>query len=554
MEKFKRFVSKGIAFFVFFLKTFQVFAGDGLDRYAVGEPSPIDMESLSKAINEGKFKTLEEFVEWLPLECRKFYTLVYKSRSLQSASYKYPRVITPCSQARPGFILSFTGDPKGHGRNSVEILETDPQTFQMRAAEVVFEQNTLGRPVARLTHNPEKCAECHGSPLRPIWDRYPNWPGAYDSRLRKLPLNSKEWQGYEKFKSIRSKDPIYGKLVPFVENINQKDNTVTLGVSSPDSYAGTETVSFNSNFANYHLSTLHNYSIASDVIHHPDFDKYKFALIASEFKCKDIESFLPETTTSSGLNLTDTLRKVETGIKIATDRVVRSIAEQNSIDRKEVSDGDFGPPFNIDELYVLQKMGFDLQRFSSSPNPREMTHPTSLRNILGTWIQISPNDGFSTSPEGELLNQGPDDDLAICAKLKKKSLKGLAQVHSSQKVPSTGQSAQVHSSVEEKCPPSGDSPTAGQEPKINILKEGIISAVSHNSSPLALKRCTICHNMPEAKQIGAPVLDFSSHNVSLARRSCGRILSKSSNRMPPLISLSDSDFESLSSFFKCKKK
>ncbi len=143
-------------------------------------PSTLTLSDLEKAI-EAKvpaFNSVETFLEWVkqnhPLHLSGF-TLMNHSLSLQRGSETFPRAIVFGPDAK--FIYTFNGHPKQAGYNAVEIIafeSTAPQSWQFR--EIIFSGES--RP-ALSEANPAKCARCHYQPLRPIWEPYDQWPGAY---------------------------------------------------------------------------------------------------------------------------------------------------------------------------------------------------------------------------------------------------------------------------------------------------------------------------------------------------------------------------------------
>jgi hypothetical protein len=112
------------------------------------------------------------------------YTLLYDSRSLQDASFAFPRVITFGIDAK--IMLAFNGHPSQAGYNSLEVMKFNDQnkTFELR--EIQFPQDRVRSPaqenaVKVSNINPGKCIVCHGTNPRPNWDTYPFWPGVYGS-------------------------------------------------------------------------------------------------------------------------------------------------------------------------------------------------------------------------------------------------------------------------------------------------------------------------------------------------------------------------------------
>ncbi len=122
------------------------------------------------------------FLNALPADWRKKYTLVYRSRSLQAASLEKPRVIA----TDPNYRLTYSfGDiPDRQGNRTIEAIETfgrEPARF----LRITFP----GTPGSTVTfeRDPQVCANCHsisqGATAENgfIWQPYPHWPGVYGS-------------------------------------------------------------------------------------------------------------------------------------------------------------------------------------------------------------------------------------------------------------------------------------------------------------------------------------------------------------------------------------
>lgn len=115
---------------------------------------------------------VSELMDVLPLGLTESFTLMEQSESRHLASLEQPRIIMYGTDAR--FIMgvsSHTDDPL---REIIEMVEVDSVTGFWKFSQLDF---TTSPP----THDTDDtvCQGCHGTPVRPIWGRYPDWPGAF---------------------------------------------------------------------------------------------------------------------------------------------------------------------------------------------------------------------------------------------------------------------------------------------------------------------------------------------------------------------------------------
>jgi hypothetical protein len=109
------------------------------------------------------------------------YILMYKSRSLQTSSFMYPRVLLNSPDSTT--VISYNGDPTDHGFDKLEVMRFDPQTTKFTFNEISF----LNGSLKLSKNNPQKCMNCHQNSSRvendprPNWEPYSIWPGAYSS-------------------------------------------------------------------------------------------------------------------------------------------------------------------------------------------------------------------------------------------------------------------------------------------------------------------------------------------------------------------------------------
>ncbi|MGE0616583.1 MAG: hypothetical protein AB7P04_13185 [Bacteriovoracia bacterium] len=127
---------------------------------------------------------LQHLAENFPLYMSHF-TLMFDSQSLQEGTPTNPRAIVYGRDAN--LLLSFNGHPadpqkkyrdNSNGFENLELIEFQADTHEFRFFEVTRQNGRL----AISEPNPAKCYECHGqADLRPNWEPYDTWPGAFGS-------------------------------------------------------------------------------------------------------------------------------------------------------------------------------------------------------------------------------------------------------------------------------------------------------------------------------------------------------------------------------------
>ena len=129
------------------------------------------------------FSELESFITQIDPEIRKRFQLVYESRSPNRSSLQYPRIVLTNRDA--SLLIGISGDASLPRGNVIEIIEASPETDVLSFRELTF----IPGGKVQINLQPDRCINCHGnpkstfihSPMRPIWDGYPNWPGVLGS-------------------------------------------------------------------------------------------------------------------------------------------------------------------------------------------------------------------------------------------------------------------------------------------------------------------------------------------------------------------------------------
>jgi hypothetical protein len=244
-----------------------------------------DFDSLRQLIRAGNIGTIEQLLAALPATERSHYTLVFESRSLQGASLKSPRAILFGPDAR--LILTFNGDPAQRGYRTLETMEFDATSQEFRLRELEFAAGG-GAPVVSAV-NPERCARCHGTPARPVWDTFPLWPGAYGERYRSH-LSARERSGLASFLAAQPTHPRYRQLL-YTERYADAQ---TFRPSAVSLYSGSVQEPPNAELT-LALTRLQSQAITRQLEQQPAFAAYRYALLGmADEACGALAEFYPE--------------------------------------------------------------------------------------------------------------------------------------------------------------------------------------------------------------------------------------------------------------------
>jgi hypothetical protein len=157
----------------------------------------LDWRTFLNRIDKPNIKKIEEALKVLNSEFSEymsFHTLAYKSRSIQTSSYLFPRAIVFGPEAK--FVFTFNGSPKNDHYNALEVIQFDERTLKYELRAVVFknepgpidlpkediESETTNLVISKP--NPGFCLGCHGNAnddSHPIIQGYHFWPGMYGS-------------------------------------------------------------------------------------------------------------------------------------------------------------------------------------------------------------------------------------------------------------------------------------------------------------------------------------------------------------------------------------
>lgn len=167
---------------------------------------PLDAKSLTTELVRRGIRSKSDALALLPRALKQRFVLMKSTGALGVATPDRPRVIHFEEDGR--FILASTGHRTNEDvtANTLEILEEDAVTHEYRTHVISFE----GDHGAVLTEDDSRCKGCHGSPARPIWGSYPNWPDAYGANDDEM--TPEEHASFDAFVELAKTDASYKHL------------------------------------------------------------------------------------------------------------------------------------------------------------------------------------------------------------------------------------------------------------------------------------------------------------------------------------------------------
>ncbi len=253
--------------------------------------------TIEKIIQRKKPKNIDELLAFLPDSYRRHFVLMYESRSLHKSSItpEFPRIIFFGQDAR--LILGMTGDPKKPGFQQLEIIQ-----FNDENGAFDFYLADFSKPGTPIEKNPQSCLQCHGNPPRPIWERYPYWPGVYGSIDDKIALGSKEMEYYKNFLQTQRHVGRYTKIGSGTEPFSEKNPSrmrtgqgfMGAAVEKAPSLEPTYFSKPSEHFSQA-LTYLNGYvRIPNLIFNHSNFSKRKAQLLYVALECDPISEILSE--------------------------------------------------------------------------------------------------------------------------------------------------------------------------------------------------------------------------------------------------------------------
>ena len=232
--------------------------------FPVNQAQRLTTAQLVGLVDTNNITNVADFLSALPPYMGESFTLMEETRSRHQASIEYPRLIMYGPDAR--ILLGVSSHPLDPLREVVEVAELDEASGLWRFSQFDFR--------AAFVHdtNTESCAGCHGSPLRPIWGEYPNWPGAFagqDERLsggQAAVLMDLKYNPFDRFHHL-----------VFPSDHSIQNNGQLYLPSREYGYANT---SFN-----FELNAVVADGISRRIINHPNWPSDGYRLLAVQWGC-----------------------------------------------------------------------------------------------------------------------------------------------------------------------------------------------------------------------------------------------------------------------------
>lgn len=148
-----------------------VFIADPDPPPPAGSPE-LSVEGLLQFVNDRDIDTLGDLLDNLPPAMRRNYALVEDTRTPLLSSVTFPRLILFGSDSR--FLMALGSHPDDGMRETVDLAALDDATGLW-----TFRSLDMASSPPVLSSSDAACVGCHGSPPRPIWGSYPDWPGIF---------------------------------------------------------------------------------------------------------------------------------------------------------------------------------------------------------------------------------------------------------------------------------------------------------------------------------------------------------------------------------------
>ena len=133
---------------------------------------PTDIQGLHQFVLDEGLRTVEQVLQGLPPAMKRSYVLMEASGTGRPADVQRPRLLLFGSDAR--FLVAIGSHPDDPLRATIDLAQLDDDTGFWTFAAV-----DMSRSPPVLDADDTACRGCHGSPPRPVWGSYPNWPGAF---------------------------------------------------------------------------------------------------------------------------------------------------------------------------------------------------------------------------------------------------------------------------------------------------------------------------------------------------------------------------------------
>jgi len=305
--------------------------------------SPLDIGKLKAIVAtcRDRIRSLDDVLPLLPLTFRSNYSLVYKSRSLQGATFANPRAILFERNAR--LIGAFNGDPAAGHYQSLEVMAYDPQEKIIELFEFDFSRAKEGL-IKVSGPNPSSCVGCHSRSPRPNWEAWSSWAGVYHGDMLNQYPREKAW--FDTYEKNRLHHGRYRHLMP--ESLQPMD--LAHGIPAfniPGASNGFGNLKMDSV-----VDTMMGYKLAAELKAEP-LRPYRYAILGALTCEEPVAGFMPTGRT---------LPHMRTLEAIVYDVEARAAAQQSSKFRFQASaiDGGFVGRYAVESLLSGSPYGLEI--------------------------------------------------------------------------------------------------------------------------------------------------------------------------------------------------
>ncbi len=324
----------------------------------IPQPPTYTVEDLKYDLTVRAKGRIADLIPLLPEVFKKHYVAVFESESVQEGSFEYPRIISFNHDA--SLVLTFNGHPSQKGYEVLEILsfDYDSRKFTLEAiiAESDYEERKLflsvngGEPLVDRDliagPNPKVCLTCHRANPRPNWSPFNGWPGVFGQKVPGIFEPSLEFDAYKNLINRWENIPRYKNL----EKKEELDSTIPgerlYGVVLPAVFTDLLT----------HLNMLR---LAKIIVEHPEFNKYKWDIMATEATPYCHPHFMRDFDETAWKASIERANKAQHQFKTSQNRKILQTAGPRSYKESLFIDSSAGSM-----AYVLGKMGIGLDDYS----------------------------------------------------------------------------------------------------------------------------------------------------------------------------------------------
>ena len=204
------------------------------ERSPAANQANLTYDKFTELLNQYQPQTVDETLSLLKKyypDYLSFHTFIYQSFSLQGTSLAAPRAMVFGRDSK--FIMTFGGDRKLKGYDVIETIHFKDDTKEFEFREVQFRKDkteftedeidpSKNFGISAVNGNDGKCLQCHSTPIRPNWDRYPFLPGTYGSHGDFE--NAEPTAGKPVFKEIAPNDSSYQERQQYLSFMSHERN------------------------------------------------------------------------------------------------------------------------------------------------------------------------------------------------------------------------------------------------------------------------------------------------------------------------------------------